>query len=161
MLGSQREELVDSSLPVLAGSPRDAEDHVEIHIGKSRLACCNIRRLGLHSAVPAAQGFEVSIVERLHAKTQAVATARTKSVKLLSVSRGGVRFQSNFGFRSNAKGDRSSVEYLLHLHRVEEAGRTTTKEHRLQRSLVHQRPPETYLCTDSIDVAVIKGRVPG
>src|SRR5215813_13573616 len=122
MLGSQREELVDSSLPVLAGSPRDAEDHVEVHIGKSRLACCDIRRLGLRSTMPAAQGFEVSIVERLHAKTQAVATAGTKSVKLLHISRGGVRFKSNFGVRNHAKGDRNSVEYLLHMHRVEQTG---------------------------------------
>src|SRR5262245_65545970 len=116
MLGGQCEEPVDSSLPVLSGSPRDAEDHVEIHIGKSRLACCDIRRLGLRSTMPAAQGFEVSVVERLHAKTQAVATARAKSVKLLSVSRGGVRFKSNFSLRSNAKGYRSRVEYLLHVH---------------------------------------------
>src|SRR5438132_1553586 len=98
MLGSQRQEPVDGGLPVLAGGTRDAEDHVEVHIGKSRPACCAICRLGIRSAVPAAQAFEVNVVERLHAKTQTVAAAGAKSAKLLSVSRGRVRFKGNFGF---------------------------------------------------------------
>src|SRR5207237_9898991 len=138
--------------PVLAGGTRDAEDHVEVHIGKSRPACCAICRLGIRSAVPAAQGFEVNVVERLHAKTQTVAAAGAKSAKLLSVSRGRVRFKGNFGFRSNPKGCCGSVEYLLHLHRVEQTGCAATQKHGLQRSLVRQRLPGTYLCTDRRDV---------
>ena len=40
MLGGQRQERVDGRLPVLAGSARDAEDHIEVHIGKPRPAGC-------------------------------------------------------------------------------------------------------------------------
>src|SRR5262249_2837214 len=83
MLASQRQELVDGGLPVLAGSTRDTEDDVEVYISKPRPACCAICCLGIRGAVPAAQGFEISVIERLHAKTQTVATARAKSAKLL------------------------------------------------------------------------------
>jgi hypothetical protein len=79
--------------------------------------------------VPAAQGFEVSVVERLHAKAQTIAPTRAKSAKLLNVSRGGVCLKGNFCFRSNPKGCCGSVEYLLHLHWVEQTGRTATQEH--------------------------------
>jgi hypothetical protein len=140
---------------------RDAEDHIEVHIGKPCSTCCAICRFGIHSAVPAAQGFEVSIVEGLHAETQTVASTCAKSAKLLSVSRRGVRFKGNFGFRGNPKGCRGSVEYALYLGWCEHTGRAATKEYCLQRTLVGQRLPGTYLGTDRLDVAVIQGPVPG
>src|SRR5262249_50841999 len=59
------------------------------------------------------------------------------------------------------KGGCGSVEYLLHMHRVEQTGCATTQEHCLHRSLARQRLPGAYLCTDRLDVAVIRGRVPG
>src|SRR5215831_91341 len=151
---------MDGGLPVLTGSAQNAEDDVEVHIGKLGPAGCTICRLGIRGAVPAAKGFEISVVERLHAKTQTIATAGAKSVKLLRVSRGRVRFKGDFGFRSNPKSCCGSVEYLLHLHRVKQAGRTAPQEHRLQRSAVRQRLPGAHLGTDRLNVAVIQGRVP-
>src|SRR5207247_5506416 len=67
----------------------------------------------------------------------------------------------NFGCRINSKGCRGSVEHELYLGWVEQTGCTTTKEHCLQRSLVRKGLPGAYLCTDRLDIAVIKGRVPG
>src|SRR5713226_6243046 len=101
MLGSQRQERVDGGLPVLAWGARDAEDHIEVHIGKPGLTRRDIRRLGICSTVPATKGFEISVVERLHAEAQTVATTGAKGGEFLRVGRGGVCFKGNFGLRGN------------------------------------------------------------
>ena len=77
MLRPQAEQCVHGGLPVLAWGTRDAEDDVHIHVGKPGLPRRGRRRLGVCSAVPATEGFEVSVVERLHAKAETVATLPT------------------------------------------------------------------------------------
>src|SRR5262249_2240730 len=128
---------------------------------KPRPSCGPVGRFGIRSAVPAPQDLEVSVVERLHAKTQTIAPAGAKRAKLLSVSRGRVRFQGNFSCRGNPQGGRGRVKYALYLGGCEHTGRAAPKEHRLQWSLVRQRLPGLYLGTDRLDVAVVQGRVPG
>src|SRR6266571_5999687 len=138
MLRPQAEQCVHGGLPVLAWGTRDAEDDVYIHVGKPGLPRRGRRRLGVCSAVPATEGFEVSVVERLHAEAQTVATTGAQGGEFFGISRGRIRFKGNFGVRGNPERHCSRIEYPLHLGWCEEAGRAATEKDGLQRSLVGQ-----------------------
>src|SRR5712691_4174146 len=160
VLGGQREQGVDGLLPVLAGSTRDTEDHIDVHIGEPRLAGCGIRRLGICSAMPAAERFEIRVVERLRTKAQAIDATGVEIGKLLRLRGCRVGLDGDFSVGSDAKRGCRGVEYAPYLGWLEDTGRATTEKDCLEWSLRRQILPGTEFSAHSLHVTIVQRSVP-